>query len=85
MWPRITWKPKWGLRFSDVKKKVSQNCSVSQRSTLVLKGRNIYLEDLSLDGALLVDAADKAEVCVEQLTENTVGINSIINHSYLLS
>ena len=29
---------------------------------MVIKGRNVFLEDLSLDGALLIDAVDDAEV-----------------------
>ncbi|EFH53623.1 predicted protein [Arabidopsis lyrata subsp. lyrata] len=32
----ITWKPKWGMIFSDIKKKVSRNCEVSQRSTMAI-------------------------------------------------
>ena len=62
MWPRITWKPKWGLTFSEIKRKISGNCSISQRSTLVIKGQNIFLEDLSLDGALVVNPVEDEEV-----------------------
>lgn len=62
VWPHIVWKPKWGLIFSEIKRKVSGNCSVSQNSILALKGQNIFLENLSLDGALIVDAVDNAEV-----------------------
>jgi UDP-sugar pyrophosphorylase len=36
--------------------------SVSQRSTLVVNGQNIFIEGLSLDGTLIVNAADEAEV-----------------------
>ncbi|EFH57016.1 hypothetical protein ARALYDRAFT_344273 [Arabidopsis lyrata subsp. lyrata] len=32
----ITWKPKWGMIFSDIKKKVSRNCEVSQGSTMAI-------------------------------------------------
>ncbi|GMN45511.1 hypothetical protein TIFTF001_014701 [Ficus carica] len=70
VWPRVTWKPKWALIFSDVKRKVSENCSISQKSTLAIKGRNIFLEDLYLDGALIIDAIDDAEVKVEGSIEN---------------
>ncbi|GER49140.1 UDP-sugar pyrophosphorylase, partial [Striga asiatica] len=62
VWPRIVWKPYWGLTFSDVKRKVTGNCSITGKSTLALKGQNIYLEDLVLDGALIIDAVDSAEV-----------------------
>ena len=63
VWPRIAWKPKWGLTFSQIKNKVSGNCSISQKSTLAIKGQNIFIDNLSLDGALIVDAADDAKVC----------------------
>ncbi|KAL8193664.1 hypothetical protein R6Q57_026799 [Mikania cordata] len=64
VWSRVVWKPNWAVTFTDVKVKVSGNNSVSQKSTLVIKGRDIFIEDLSLDGALVVDAVDNAEVKV---------------------
>ena len=67
MWPRIAWKPKWGLTFAEVKRKVSGSCAFSQRSSMAIKGRNIFLEDLSLDGALLIEAIDDAEVSQDKL------------------
>ncbi|PIN16492.1 UDP-N-acetylglucosamine pyrophosphorylase [Handroanthus impetiginosus] len=70
VWPRIVWKPKWGLTFSDVKSKVNGNCSVTGKSTLAIKGKSIYLEDLSLDGALVIDAVDGAEVKVGGSVQN---------------
>ncbi|KAK3043699.1 hypothetical protein RJ639_000115 [Escallonia herrerae] len=62
VWPRITWKAKWATTFAEIKSKVNGSCSISQKSTMVLKGRNIFLEDLSLDGALIIEAIDDAEV-----------------------
>ncbi|KAJ0965576.1 hypothetical protein J5N97_026714 [Dioscorea zingiberensis] len=62
VWPRITWSPKWASTYADVKRKVNEKCSVSQRSTLVLKGQNVILDELSLDGTLIVNAVDEAEV-----------------------
>ncbi|XP_024988333.1 UDP-sugar pyrophosphorylase-like isoform X2 [Cynara cardunculus var. scolymus] len=70
VWSRIVWKPKWAVTFADVKSKVRGNNSVSQKSTLVIKGSNILIEDLSLDGALLVDSVDDAEVKVEGCVVN---------------
>ncbi|XP_021283972.1 UDP-sugar pyrophosphorylase [Herrania umbratica] len=70
VWPRVTWNPKWGLTFSDIKSKVSGSCSISQTSTMALKGRDIFLEDLSLDGALIVDSVDGAEVKVGGSIQN---------------
>nr|GEX38127.1 UDP-sugar pyrophosphorylase [Tanacetum cinerariifolium] len=64
VWARIVWKPKWAVTFADVKSKVSGNNSVSKKSTLVIKGRDIFIEDLSLDGALIVDSVDGAKVKV---------------------
>nr|XP_034588035.1 UDP-sugar pyrophosphorylase-like [Setaria viridis] len=64
IWPRITWSPRWGLTFKDVKEKVRGNSSISQRSALVINGRNIFLEGLSLDGTLIVNVVDEAEVKV---------------------
>ena len=63
VWPRITWKPKWGLTFADVKAKLREGCSVSQRSTMVINGQNIFLDGLSLDGTIVINAISSAEVC----------------------
>ncbi|KAE8735110.1 UDP-sugar pyrophosphorylase [Hibiscus syriacus] len=64
VWPRVTWKPKWGMTFAEIKSKVSGSCSISQRSTMALKGRDIFLEDLHMDGALIINSVDGAEVKV---------------------
>ncbi|KAJ6427716.1 hypothetical protein OIU84_023170 [Salix udensis] len=61
VWPRIVWKPTWGLTFADIRSKVSGNCSITQRSTLAIKGQNIFVKDLFLDGALVIDSIDEAE------------------------
>ncbi|KAL6492914.1 hypothetical protein OROGR_032673 [Orobanche gracilis] len=70
VWPRIVWKPKWGLTFSDVKSKVGKNCSITRKSTIAIKGQSIYLEDLTLDGALIINAVDGAEVTVGGSVQN---------------
>ncbi|KAK3009035.1 hypothetical protein RJ639_014619 [Escallonia herrerae] len=70
VWPRITWKPKWGTTFAEIKSKVNGSCSISQKSTMVLKGRNTFLEDLFLDGALIIEAIDDAEVKVGGSVQN---------------
>ncbi|KAF6151653.1 hypothetical protein GIB67_004920 [Kingdonia uniflora] len=61
VWPRIVWEPKWALTFADVKEKVHGHCSISQRSTLVIKGHNVAIEDLTLDGALIISSAEGVE------------------------
>ncbi|KAK1280614.1 UDP-sugar pyrophosphorylase [Acorus gramineus] len=70
VWPRITWSPKWALTFADVRRKASCNCSVTQRSTLVIKGKNVYLDGLSLDGTLIIKSIDDAEVKVGGSVQN---------------
>ncbi|KAK4789278.1 hypothetical protein SAY86_020597 [Trapa natans] len=70
VWPRIVWKPKWGLIFSHVKKKVSGSCSITQKSSMVIDGNGIFIHSLSLDGTLLVKSSDEAEVKVEGKVQN---------------
>ncbi|KAE8656337.1 UDP-sugar pyrophosphorylase [Hibiscus syriacus] len=70
VWPCITWKPIWGLTFAEIKSNVSGSCSISQRSTLALKGCNILLENLSLDGALIINSVDGAKVKVGGSVQN---------------
>lgn len=70
VWPHIIWKPKWALTFSEVKSKVTGSCSISQKSTIVINGRNIFIGDLSLDGALVINSVDDAEVKVGGTVQN---------------
>lgn len=70
VWPRIVWQPKWGLTFSEIKSKVGENCSITQKSTIAIKGHNIHLENLALDGTLIVNAIDRAEVKVGGSVQN---------------
>ncbi|XP_052190773.1 UDP-sugar pyrophosphorylase [Diospyros lotus] len=70
VWPRVTWKPQWALTYADVKSKASESCYISQRSTLIINGRNIFLEDLSLDGAFVINSADDAEVKIGGSVQN---------------
>ncbi|XP_043708607.1 UDP-sugar pyrophosphorylase-like [Telopea speciosissima] len=64
VWPQIVWKPKWALTFADVKSKVGGSCAISQRSTMVLNGRNVFIEDLCLDGTLIVNSVEDAKIKV---------------------
>ncbi|KAI7733507.1 hypothetical protein M8C21_028775, partial [Ambrosia artemisiifolia] len=70
VWPRVVWKPKWAVTFADVKSKVSGNNFVSQKSTLVIKGSNVTIHDLSLDGALVINSVDDVEVKVGGSVQN---------------
>ncbi|XP_047342023.1 UDP-sugar pyrophosphorylase [Impatiens glandulifera] len=70
VWPRITWKPKWGVSFTDITSKIKGNNSISQKSTLVINGSKVVLEDLSLNGTLVINSNDVAEVKVGGVVEN---------------
>lgn len=76
VWSRITWSPKWALTFNDIKKKVNERSSVSQRSTLVVNGQNVFLEALSLDGTLIINSIDEAKVF--QLFSSNVSLLGLI-------
>ncbi|XP_057727491.1 UDP-sugar pyrophosphorylase 1 [Arachis stenosperma] len=80
VWPRITWKPKWGLTYSRIKSKVRGKSSISQRSTLAIKGQNIFIENLSLDGALIIDAVDNAEVNASGSVQNKGWTLETVDH-----
>lgn len=80
VWPCIVWKPKWAVTFTGVKGKVGGKNIITQRSTLAIKGKNIFLEDLSLDGALIIDAIDDAEVKVAGPIENKAWIIEPVDH-----
>ncbi|XP_075485692.1 UDP-sugar pyrophosphorylase-like isoform X2 [Primulina tabacum] len=71
VWPRIVWQPKWGLTFSDIRSKFGGNCSITAKSTIVINGKSVYLEDLALDGALVINGTDDgAEVKVGGSVQN---------------
>lgn len=80
VWPRIVWKPKWGLTFAEIRSKVGGHCSISQRSTLAVKGQNLFIDNLSLDGALIVDSVEGAEVKVVGAVQNKGWILENVDH-----
>ncbi|KAL3695224.1 hypothetical protein R1sor_009300 [Riccia sorocarpa] len=73
VWPRIVWSPKWGLTFSDVKRKVKGNCEISQRSTLVIDGKDVSIDDLVVDGSLLLRALVGSKVNIQSLRVSNDG------------
>ncbi|KAF8411727.1 hypothetical protein HHK36_004285 [Tetracentron sinense] len=80
VWPRITWEPKWAVTFSEMRRKVGGNCSISQKSTMIIKGRHVFLEDLSLDGALVINSVEDAEVKVGGSVQNKGWILEHVDH-----
>ncbi|KAH9573986.1 hypothetical protein CY35_01G030700 [Sphagnum magellanicum] len=73
VWPRIVWSPSWAITFAEVCEKLSRPICISQRSTLVLNGKHITLEDISLDGTILVHSIQKAQVRLSQLRVENAG------------
>lgn len=70
VWPRITWHPKWGVTFADIRNQVSGTCSISQMSTMIIKGKNVFLKDLALDGTLIVNSEDDTVLKVGGFVRN---------------
>lgn len=62
VWPRIVWSPSWALTFAEVCEKLSGFIKISQRSTLVIDGRDISLKDVTLDGTLVLRSNPDAQV-----------------------
>ncbi|MCO5578435.1 hypothetical protein L7F22_032277 [Adiantum nelumboides] len=62
VWPRIVWSPDWGLTYSTIKRKLFGTCSISQKSTLVLDGKEIVLDSVNVDGTLVLSAVEDAKV-----------------------
>jgi UDP-sugar pyrophosphorylase len=82
VWPRITWSPRWGLIFRNVKEKLRGDSSISQRSALAINGRNIFLEGLSLDGTLIVNSVDEAEVLSTVISETWSTSVSLLSYQW---
>ncbi|CAM9713899.1 unnamed protein product [Chrysoparadoxa australica] len=71
--PRVVLSPSFAVCSEDLEKKVSAGLKVSSRSTLVIDGADIYLEDLELDGALIIKAVPGAMVAVSGLKVTNEG------------
>eukprot|EP00271_Cylindrocystis_brebissonii_P023199 TRINITY_DN947_c0_g2_i1.p1 TRINITY_DN947_c0_g2~~TRINITY_DN947_c0_g2_i1.p1 ORF type:complete len:631 (-),score=144.25 TRINITY_DN947_c0_g2_i1:449-2341(-) len=70
--PRIVWSPQWAITLAEVKAKV-QKLKVSQKSVLVLEGADIHVNDVTVDGALVVKAAADAKVILSGLNVANAG------------
>lgn len=84
VWPRVTWSPKWALIFKDVREKVNNKCSITQKSALVVNGQKVSLDGLNLDGTLIINAADGAEVVFFNLIPPLIYTISCLLWSMLL-
>jgi len=64
----VVWSPQWASTFAMVLERLAGDASVSisQRSTLILDG-NITIQNLTLDGALILKASPGSEVIIKRL------------------
>ena len=70
--PAVALAPSWAVTTSEAASKCAGG-SLSARSTLVLEGRDISIENLTLDGALVVKAVPGAHVTLKDLTVTNAG------------
>lgn len=71
--PRISVCPTFGISPRDFTEKVHGSVILSQRSSLVLKGRHICIRGLDLDGALVIHAGDESHITVKGLQVKNKG------------
>lgn len=66
---RVVWSPRWAVGYRGVRERLApgSRIHISQRSTLVLDG-DIVIEELRLDGALLITARPGSRVRIAQLS-----------------
>jgi len=70
--PRIVLAPSFAVTFGEVKYKVKGG-EISNKSTLVLEGKDITIEDLELNGTLLIKAVSGAKVKIVSLAVENKG------------
>lgn len=65
--------PSFATTTKDLRNKISKNVSISSTSTLIIEGAGVRLEELKLDGALIIKACPGANIEVNGLTVNNKG------------
>eukprot|EP01062_Namystynia_karyoxenos_P018910 TRINITY_DN17055_c0_g1_i1.p1 TRINITY_DN17055_c0_g1~~TRINITY_DN17055_c0_g1_i1.p1 ORF type:complete len:697 (+),score=202.60 TRINITY_DN17055_c0_g1_i1:92-2092(+) len=70
---RVVLHPSFAPTLPALRKKIGEGCSISNCSTLVVKGTNVRLERLSLNGALIIEACEGAHVTVDELMVRNEG------------
>jgi len=73
--PMLVFDPSFVSCFSEVRKRfpTPENIKISERSTLIVKGSNIIIESLDLDGGLYLDVADNSMLTIQRLTVRNAG------------
>jgi UDP-sugar pyrophosphorylase len=66
LWPRVVWLPSWALTFKDVCNNIVgpslRNGFISQHSTLLIFSDHLILENIHLDGTLILISIPEAHV-----------------------
>mmetsp|Transcript_101101 Transcript_101101/g.290997 ORF Transcript_101101/g.290997 Transcript_101101/m.290997 type:complete len:588 (+) Transcript_101101:118-1881(+) len=72
--PMVVWSPQWAVSFVGIRERLAPGAklSISQRSALVLDG-DISIEELTVDGALVVRASPGCRVRIRRLNVRNAG------------
>ena len=73
--PNIVFYPNFGVTVPDILSKFDDNGSIniSKNSTLIIKGKNILIKNLNLDGCLILDAWGNGKIIINNLTVKNNG------------
>jgi UDP-sugar pyrophosphorylase len=78
--PRIVLCPSFGITQEEIHGKIQGTGNkITQRSSLVLDGHQLFLKNLDLDGALVIQAADECRVTVDGLRVQNKGWELVDN------
>jgi UDP-sugar pyrophosphorylase len=80
--PRVILCPSFGITKEEILDKVNgENCKITQRSSLVLEGHHVTINNLDLDGALIIRAGEDTHVAVDGLKVQNKGWELVENES----
>jgi len=80
--PRIVLCPAFAVSQEEVLEKIKGNRNkISKRSSLILEGQNLSIENLNLDGALVIKAGDNTHVSVDGLKVQNKGWELVENEA----
>lgn len=66
LWPRVSWSPHFAVTFADLKSKIhSESVHISKDSTLVIRGSNVTIKGLDLDGTLIAETGLHARLLID--------------------
>ena len=72
MGPRVVLGPEFGTTFDEIKSKVGK-VILGSKSTLIVEGSGVHLNDVSVDGTLVIKACEGAVINVNGLKVNNKG------------